>query len=229
MINRYELCHHGVKGMKWGVRKNTYHSTGIRSAMARRSNEKVDASFKNWNENSKKKADAISLGKQMNTNKLTYEANKGDAEAKIAYKSSKKAYKKALRGNTTYRKGAIRGEVGKDASRKYLSSAKKVKKQLDADPGNKQLQKQYNKLMSKHDIERANARKAPEVGAKRSRRIAAMKRKTTMAVKTAATTAAVSAGLYATNKYIAKGNLNINSQQVMDYAQKAMKIMSYMY
>lgn len=46
-----ELCHHGIKGMKWGVRKNNYRSTGIGSAMARRRNEKIDEGFKKWNEN----------------------------------------------------------------------------------------------------------------------------------------------------------------------------------
>ena len=44
-----ELYHYGVKGMKWGVRKkrSSYRSTSLRSAMARRQNEKVDAGFKN--------------------------------------------------------------------------------------------------------------------------------------------------------------------------------------
>ena len=54
-MNNNELMHYGVLGMKWGKRKSSYHSTGIRSALARRSNEKVDKSFKNWNENAKKK------------------------------------------------------------------------------------------------------------------------------------------------------------------------------
>lgn len=221
------LIHYGVPGMKWGVRKKNYSSTSVRAAMARRQNDKIDANFKNWNENSKKKANAIELGKSMNDNRMAYESNR-NKQTKRAYKSSKKAYKKALRGNTTYRKGAIRGEVGKDASRKYLSAAKKVKKQLDADPSNKQLKRQYSDLMSKHDVERVKARKAPEVGANRSRKIASVKRSLTMSAKAAATTAAVGGGLYLANKY---GILNtsISSDDVIRYAKVGKKILTYMY
>lgn len=221
------LRHYGIPGMKWGVRKKDYSSTSVRAAMARRQNDKVDAGFKNWNDNSKKKANAIDLGKEMNANRMAYESNR-NKQTKAAYKSSKKAYKKALRKNTTYRKGAIRGEVGKDASRKYLSAAKKVKKQLDADPNNKQLKRQYSELMSKHDIERAKARKAPEVGANRSRKIAAVKRGLTMSAKAAATTAAVGGGLYLANKY---GILNtqISSDDVIRYAKVGKKILTYVY
>lgn len=221
------LMHYGVPGMKWGVRKKDYSSTSVRAAMARRQNDKVDAGFKNWNNNSKKKADAIELGKSMNTNRMAYESNR-NKQTKSAYRSSKKAYKKALRKNTTYRKGAIRGEVEKDASRKYLSAAKKVKKQLDADPNNKQLKRQYSDLMSKHDIERAKARKAPEVGANRSRKIAAVKRGLTMSAKAAATTAAVGGGLYLANKY---GVLNtqISADDVIRYAKVGKKILTYVY
>lgn len=64
--NPDELYHFGVKGMKWGKRKSSYSSTGIRSAIARRRNEKVDAGFKNWGENTKKKANAVELGKKAN-------------------------------------------------------------------------------------------------------------------------------------------------------------------
>lgn len=221
------LMHYGVPGMKWGVRKKDYSSTSVRAAMARRQNDKVDAGFKNWNDNSKKKANAIDLGKSMNTNRMAYESNR-NKQTKAAYKSSKKAYKKALRKNTTYRKGAIRGEVGKDASRKYLSAAKKVKKQLDSDPNNKQLKRQYSDLMSKHDIERAKARKAPEVGANRSRKIAAVKRGLTMSAKAAATTAAVGGGLYLANKYGVL-NTSISSDDVIRYAKVGKKILTYMY
>lgn len=217
------LMHYSIPGMKWGVRKKDYSSTSVRAAMARRQNDKVDAGFKNWNSNSKKKENAIDLGKSMNTNRMAYESNR-NKQTKSAYKSSKKA----LRKNTTYRKGTIRGEVGKDASRKYLSAAKKVKKQLDADPNNKQLKRQYSDLMSKHDIERAKARKAPEVGANRSRKIAAVKRGLTMSVKAAATTAAVGGGLYLANKYGVL-NTSISSDDVIRYAKVGKKILTYMY
>lgn len=212
-----ELYHYGVKGMKWGVRKSTssgYKSKGIRSTIARRQNEKVDASFKKWKENSAKKSDAIELGKKMNQSKMAYESNKSDKALKQTYKQDNKAYKKALRSNTTYRKGQIKQAVGQDASRKYLSEAKKVKKQLDSDPSNKQLQKKYDDLMSKHDVERANARRAPEVAANRSAKKAAVKRAMTMTVKAAATTAVVTAGTYAANKYLQDHNVTLNGNNL---------------
>ena len=206
--------HYGVLGMRWGKRKDNYHSTGIRSALARRSNEKVDKNFKKWTENSKKKADAIELGKKANLSKRAYEDNRQDKSLKNQYKQDNKAYKKALRGNTTYRKGQIKQEVGSDLSRKYLSEAKRVKKQLNADPSNKDLQKKYNSLMSKHDVERARARRAPEVAANRSRKIASIKRGATMTVKAAAGTAAVAAGTYAVNKYLTNHQVTLNGKRV---------------
>lgn len=151
----------------------------------------------------------------------------------------RKHIRKLSRGNTTYRKGQIKKEVGSDLSRKYLSDAKKVKKQLDVDPTNKQLQKQYNKLMSKHDIQRANARRAPEVAAKRSKKKAALKRGMTMTVKSAATTAAVAGGMYAANKYLTNHQVTLNGNSVqfssqnvsdiMDAAKKVKNFMGYMY
>lgn len=236
-----ELYHYGVKGMKWGVRrdKNSYKSTSIRSVLARRSNEKVDKSFKDWGENTKKKNDAIDLGKKANIAKLAYEQNKADKNLKDEYKQANKEYKKALGQNTTYRKGVIRKEVGQDASRKYLSAAKKVKKELANDPDNKELQKKYNSFMSKHDIERANARKAVDVGMKRSRKKAAIKRSMTMTVKAAATTAAVSAGVYAANRYLTNHQVTLDGKDVrfstqtvssvINMANTVKDLMGYMY
>lgn len=222
-----ELYHYGVKGMKWGVRryqnqngsltpagKKKYRSTGIRSALARRSNEKIDKSFDEWKENAKKRDTAIDLGKKANAAKMAYEKDRSNKDLKAAYKDANKQYKKALASNTTYRKGVVRKEVGQDASRKYLSEAKKVKKQLDKDPSNKKLQKQYNDLMSKHDIERANARRATEVSTKRMYAQANMKRAMTKTVKAAAGAAAIAAGTYAVNRYLSDHNVTINGRSV---------------
>lgn len=209
-----DIMHYGILGMRWGHRKASYHSTGIASAMARRSNKKVDDSFKKWNENSKKRADAIELGKKRNASKIAYENNKADKSLKKQYKKDDQAYKKSLRSNTTYRKGQVKHEVGADLSRKYLTEANRVQKQLTKDPSNIQLKSKYNELMSKHDIERAKARRAPEVAANRSRKIASLKRATTMTVKAAATTAAVAAGTYAVNRYLNGHNVTLNGQRI---------------
>lgn len=224
--NPDELLHYGIKGMKWGKHKSTYNSTGVRAAIARRSNEKVDTGFKNWDENTKKKANAVELGKKANLSKRAYESNKSDKTLKTQYKQDIKAYKKALKENTTYRKGQIKKEVGTDLSRKYLSDAKKVKKQLDLDPTNKQLQKQYNKLMSAHDIERANSRRAPEVAAKRSKKKAALKRAMTMTVKSAATTAAVTGGMYAANRYLSNHQTTLNGNLIQFSSQNVGNVMN---
>lgn len=223
-----ELYHYGIKGMKWGVRRKDtgYRSTGIRSALARRSNEKVDKSFKDWGENTKRKEDAIVLGKKATAAKIAYQNNKSDKSLKSEYKQANKEYKKALSKNTTYRKGVVKQEVGRDASRKYLSEAKKVKKQLIADPSNKDLQKKYNDLMSKHDVERANARRAVDVSTKRMRKIASVKRTATMTVKAAAATTAVSAGLYATNRYLSNHQVTLNGRPVQFSVQNVSAVVN---
>ena len=233
-----ELCHHGILGMHWGVRHD-YSSNGIRARRARRANDKVDAGFKNWNENAKKRDDAIDLGKKANVDRMSYESNRSDKNLKKQYKGSKKAYEKALESNTTYRKGVVRQEVGKDISRKYLSEAKRIKKEIDANPGNRELKKKYNDMMSKHDLERAKARRAVSVSQKRSRKAASIKRMMTMTVKTAATGAIIAGGAYAANRYFGSHNMTMNgkalhigAEQIGKFAKAGKSFMNmagYMY
>ena len=155
--------------------------------------------------------------------------DRGNQDLKQAYKVARKEYKQAYRKNTAYRKGTVRQEVGGDLSRRYLSEAKRVEKELQKNPYDEKLQKQYDHLMSRYDVERARAGRAQKVGAKRSYAIASVKRGMTMTVKGAVATAAVGAGIIAANKYIFKGNLRMDSDTFMAGLRRARQMMGSIY
>lgn len=91
--------------------------------------------------------------------------------------------------------------------------------------------------MSKHDVERADARRAVDVSTRRSRKKASVKRAMTMSVKAAATATAVAAGTYAVNKYLSDRDFRLNGKPirlgvqnvnaVMDAAKKVKKILEF--
>ena len=230
----YFLAHHGIKGQKWGVRryqnsdgsytnagKIRYRSTSISSAIARRQNEKVDKGFKKWKEGASNRDNAIAAGKKKNDALIAYKSGKGTRKD---YKASNKEYKRALRKNTTYRKGSVKQDVGKDLSRKYLSEAKRIEKQLRNDPSNRKLRREYTKMMNAHDIERAKARRVQEKYANRSAKKASMKRAVTLSMKAAAASVLIGAGVKYAND---KGYMNINSDQVNNYIKIGKKVLKY--
>lgn len=208
------LEHYGVKGMKWGVRKDKYSVGGIRARIATYQNKKVDNSFNKWKKNSDLKKDAIAKGKTANEARIRYETDRSK-ENKKAYKAANREYKKALRKNTTWRKGDIRKEVGSDLSRKYL----KLSKSTDNAKDKKRYLNQYN-------IERAKARRAPEVAQRRSRRIASIKRGMTMTVKAAVVSGVISIGIAAANK---KGLIDVNKESVSYAIKKGIEYSRYLY
>lgn len=195
--------------------------SGIRAAIAERQNKKIDDSFKDWKTNSEKRADAIELGKKATLSMMAAKENPGDKALKAQAKADQKAYKKAFKENTTYRKGQIKKEVLSDRSRKELSKAKKLEKELAKDPTNKALQKEIKKTRDAYNIDRANARKAPEKYANRSRAIANVKRANTIAVKGAVT----AASLYAAKKFVESQDLHIDVNATYNTAQEIERLM----
>lgn len=230
-----ELYHYGMPRRsgryKWGSGKNPFHhgSDGGRKKhnvkslnpsvmMARRRNMKVDKSFDEWKKGAAARDKAIASGKKRNELKIAYQKNPSDKDLKKQYKEANTQYKKDLRANTSYRKGTVRQDVGRDMARKHLSAAKKADNDRD-----------YKKHMKQYEVERAKAGRAQQVGASRSSRKAALKRSLKTSMKVAAGTAVTAAALREVSKH---KDINISSQDVARAAEmfrKAQRMRSFMY
>ena len=205
--------HHGASGGK--TKKHNIRSLSPKVMLAQRSNKKVDKSFDKWKEGAAARDKAISSGKRRNELELAYRSNPKDKSLKKEYKQANSQYKKDLKANTTYRKGTVRQEVGRDLSRKHLSAAKKSTSD-----------KEYRQHMKAYETERAKARKAQEVGKNRSNRKAAIKRSMTKSMKFAVGAGVAAVAVREVSKH---SNINISSEQVMDGAKKVRKFMQYVY
>lgn len=84
-----ELYHHGVKGMKWGVRKADYNTTGMRSkSIYDRLDDLENQEIRAYSEN---RQNYRSAKRQVKS-----EAKARVAEAKAANKAAKKAYNESF-------------------------------------------------------------------------------------------------------------------------------------
>lgn len=82
--------------------------------------------------------------------------------------------------------------------------------------------------MSNYNVERAKARRAAEVGQKRSAKIASLKRARTMAIKGAVATAGITAGTAAVNIYLKRnGRAGINTDTVKSAVNVGKTVLGY--
>lgn len=124
--NSAYLMHHGVKGMKWGVRKVDYHSEGLRSNniykriddLERQERGSLRANRKSY------RAAKKSLKTDLKSQKKSGEISKKD------YRSSMKSGKKAAKAMLKENKGKIRSDYNeayyRSIGEKHINKAKNM-------------------------------------------------------------------------------------------------------
>lgn len=126
IVYKDELYHHGVKGMKWGVRKVDYNSSGLRSTDIYKRIDDLERQ-----ERQSYKANRKSYRAAKKSMKVDLKAKKQSGQiSKKDYKTSMKSGKKAAKAMLKENKGKIHSQYNEAYYRSigdsYIKSARNM-------------------------------------------------------------------------------------------------------